>query len=63
MRGINETTKREQVVDIFQKGKFDLLALTETKLKGEERYHGLELMASFLVLRKWKELGRGWPSY
>ena len=22
-------------VDIFQKGKFDLLALTETKLKGE----------------------------
>ena len=35
MRGINDTTKREQVVDIFQKGKFDLLALTETKLKGE----------------------------
>ena len=35
MRGINDTTKREQVVDIFQKGKFDFLALTETKLKGE----------------------------
>ena len=35
MRGINDTTKREQVVDTFQKGKFDLLALTETKMKGK----------------------------
>ena len=35
MRGINDTTKREQVVDIFKKGKFDLLSLMETKLKGE----------------------------
>ena len=35
VRGINDTTKREQVVDIFKKGKFELLALTETKLKGE----------------------------
>ena len=33
MRGINDTTKR--VVDIFIKGNFELLALTETKLKGE----------------------------
>ena len=35
MRGINDTTKREEVVDIFKKGKFDLLVLTEMKLKGE----------------------------
>ena len=35
MKGINDTTKREQVVDIFKNGKFDLLALTEMKLKGE----------------------------
>ena len=33
VRGINDTTKREEVVDIFKKGKLDLLALTETKLK------------------------------
>ena len=35
MRGINDTTKREEMVDILKKGKFDLLALTEAKLKGE----------------------------
>ena len=27
--------KREKVVDIFKKGKFELLALTEMKLKGK----------------------------
>ena len=37
MRGINDTTKRGEVVDIFKKGKFDLLALMETKLKEIER--------------------------
>ena len=35
VRGINDTTKREEVVDIFKKLRFELLALTETKLKGE----------------------------
>ena len=35
MRGINDTKEREEVVDIFKKGKFDLLALTKTKLKEE----------------------------
>ena len=35
VRGINDTTKQEEVVDIFKKGKFELLALTETKLKGK----------------------------
>ena len=35
IRGINETTKREEVVDVFKKGKFKLLALTEKKLKGK----------------------------
>ena len=35
MRGINNTTKREEVVEIFIKGKFELLALTETKWKRE----------------------------
>ena len=31
VRGIND----EEVMDIFKKGKFELLALTETKLKGK----------------------------
>ena len=36
VRGIkNYTTKREDVVDIFKRGKFELLALTEKKLKGK----------------------------
>ena len=29
MKGINDTTKREEVVDIYKKGKFDLLALMD----------------------------------
>ena len=42
MRRINDTTEREEVVDIFKEGKFELLALTETKLKEKgERYHSL----------------------
>ena len=34
LRGINGTAKRKEVVDVFRKGKFELLALSETKLKG-----------------------------
>ena len=34
VRGINGTAQIEEVVDIFREGKFKLLALTETKLKG-----------------------------
>ena len=34
VRGINGTTKREELVDIFREGKFELLALMEMKLKG-----------------------------
>ena len=44
----------------LKNGKFELLALTETKLR-REKYHGLELMSSLPVFR-WKELGKGWPS-
>ena len=34
VRGINWVAKREDVVDVFREGKFELLALTELKLKG-----------------------------
>ena len=34
VRGINEVAQREEVVDVFREGKFELLSLTETKLKG-----------------------------
>ena len=35
VRGINNTTKRQEVEDIFKKEKFELLVLTEMKLKGK----------------------------
>ena len=35
VKGINDTAKWEEVVDIFKKGRFKLLALMETKLKGK----------------------------
>ena len=68
MRGINDTTKREEVMDIFNKGKFKLLALMETKLKevwvtcldGEVSWCGVN--GIMLVSRRWKELGKVWPS-
>ena len=43
VRGINGTAKREEVVNTFKKGKFELLALTETKLKrkGEVSWCGV----------------------
>ena len=63
MRRINDTTEREEVVDIFKEGKFELIALTETKLKEKgERCHSLELMSSKSVFRRWKVLGKGWSS-
>ena len=34
VRGISRIAKREEVVDVFKEGNFELLALTETKLKG-----------------------------
>ena len=34
VRGINDLAKRKEMVDVFRKGKFVLLGLIETKLKG-----------------------------
>ena len=43
VRGINRTAKREEAVDVFRKRKFELFALTETKLKenGEVSWYGV----------------------
>ena len=35
VRGVNGTIKKKDVVNVFRKGKFKLLALNETKLKGD----------------------------
>src|SRR5678816_3426857 len=44
VRGINVEEKRREVMDVFGKGKFDLLALTETKMegKGEIKWCGVK---------------------
>src|SRR5678815_246061 len=34
VRGINVEKKSREVMDVFRKGKFDLLAVTETKMEG-----------------------------
>ena len=41
VKEINGSTKREEAPDVFRKGKFKLLALTETKLKGMRKFHGV----------------------
>lgn len=38
VRGIGDGAKREEVVNVFKRGKFELLALNETKLKGKEEF-------------------------
>ena len=63
VRGINDTTKREEVLDIFKKGKFELPALTETKLKGKGAVSWCGINGIIFVFMRWKELGKGWPSY
>ena len=64
-RGINETVKREEVVDVvFRKGNFELLALVETQLKGNRNisWWGVRKIVSLLEFSRWKELGKVWPS-
>ena len=43
VKGINGIPNREELIDVFRKGKFKLLALTETKLKenGEVSWCGV----------------------
>ena len=57
MRRINDTTEREEVVDIFKKGKFELLALTETKLKGkgEVSWSGVNVIFAGVQMERAKE--------
>ena len=43
VRGINGTAKREEVVDVLRKGKFELLALTGVKLKWNEEVSWCEV--------------------
>ena len=49
--------KREEVVDIFKKEKFELLALTETKLKGkgEVSWSGVNGIISGVQMERGRE--------
>ena len=62
LRGINDTMKGEEVVDVFKEGKFELLALMETKLKGNREISWCGVNGIIDVFRRLKELGNSWPS-
>lgn len=38
MRGVCEEEKRVQVVNVFEEGRLNLLALSKTNLKGNEEF-------------------------
>ena len=57
VRGINETAKRKEAVDILEEGKFELLALTLTTLKGNG---GVSWCAVNGIIAGVQE--KGWPS-
>ena len=58
---INGKAKREEVVAVFKKGKFEFLALTETKLKGKRDVSGCEVNAIIVGVQKTKGSGEGVP--
>ena len=58
VRGINDAAKREELVDVFRKGKFELLGLMETKLSrnGEVSWWGVNgLIAGVQELERARE--------
>ena len=59
MRGINDTTKWEEAVDIFKKGKFQLLPLTDTKLKGKGEVSWSGVNAIFTCVQEMERAREG----
>ena len=62
IRDINDTTKRDDLVDIFKKGKFKLLALTETRLKGKGEVSWGGVNVIFTGGREMERAREGLPS-
>ena len=56
MRGINDITNREEVVDILKEGKFELLALTETKERCMETYREQKRKVKRCIIQSKKEV-------
>ena len=63
MRGINGNAKREEVVDVIKEGKFELLALTETKLKGNRELSGCGVNGITACVQDMERAIEGGPSY
>ena len=49
---VNGTAKRKEVVDIFREGKFKLLVLTETKLKGNREVSYCEVNGIIAIVQE-----------
>ena len=52
----------EEGIDVFREGKFEMLALTETKLKGNGKISWCGVNGIIGMFKRWKELGKVWPS-
>ena len=52
----------ERCPHVFREAKFELLALTETKLKGNGEVSWCGVNGIIAVFSRWKELGKGWAS-
>ena len=57
VRGINVEEKRREVMDVFRKGKFDLLAVTETKMKGKGEVEWCGVKCVCVCVLVWKGMG------
>ena len=61
VRGINGAAKREEVLDVFKRKKVRVACLDGDEIKRKRR--GIMMWNKLLLVsRRWKELGKGWPS-
>ena len=59
VKRITVTVKRDEAVDVFREGKFELLALMETKLKGNGEVSGCGVSGIIAGVQEIEELWKG----
>ena len=61
VRGVNEGWKRSSVIQVMRERKYDVLALSETKLKGNGMIEWDGMKGVKAGLEKKGERGKAWP--
>ena len=61
VRGVNEGWKRSSVIQVMRETKYDVLALSETKLKGNGMIEWDGVKNVKAGLEKEGERGKAWP--